>query len=293
MLFAPGYLPAEVRANTFSIVAADPQTSEVGVAVATRLPAVGMYVPFADPEAGAVASQAIVNPEYGPAALEMLRNGITPVEVVERLTKADPRRHDRQISIISPDGTAAAFTGEANTAECGHITGANFAVAGNMLASTASLAAMAKAFETTEGHLSDRMLEALSAGEEAGGDKRGKQSAAVLVVRPNAYFNGKVVDLRVDEHTEPVQELRRVHRVYMSSFLSLPGYREYKVGDSGGDIKKLNAWLAATGYGEMTELKGSGDTFTTSTAAALHKYTGKPNSLSPAEARKLQLRAQR
>lgn len=285
---------AEILANTFSIVAADPETSETGVAVATRLPAVGMYVPFADAGAGAVASQAIVNPEYGPAALDLLRQGVASSEIVRRLTEADPRRDDRQLSVITPDGTAAAFTGRENSAVCGHLTGPGYAVSGNLLASTTTLSAMAEAFEKGEGRLSDRMLAALAAGEAAGGDKRGKQSAAILVVRPGAYFNGKVVDLRVDEHAQPVQELQRVYRVYMSSFLNLPGYRSLAPGDDGGDVRKLNNWLAAAGYGNKADLTEAGDTFTTATALALREFSGGSEAaLTPSQALRLQRKAGR
>lgn len=280
----------EIMANTFSIVAADPETGEVGVAVATRLPAVGMYVPFAEAGVGAVASQAIVNPEYGPACLKLLKAGVAPADVVTTVTGADPRRADRQLSVITPDGRAASFTGEANSQACGHLVGKNCAVAGNLLVSTATIIALRDTFENTQGRLSDRMLAALEAGEKAGGDQRGKQSAAILVVRPGAYFNGKVVDLRVDDDPHPIQQLHKIYRTYMSTFLNLPGYRDIVAGTSGPDIKRLNTWLAALSQADTAALISSGDTCTSATEAALHHFlgTGETLSLTPADSYRLQ-----
>lgn len=297
---ASAHAEERAEANTFSIVAADPQTSEVGVAVATRLPAVGMYVPFAEAGVGAVASQAIVNPAYGPKCLELLRQGIPPQEILEQVVGTDPTREDRQLTIINLQGESAGFTGDKNSQVCGHRTGENFAVAGNLLATTQTLDAMAEAFQKASGRLSDRLLMALEAGDAAGGDKRGKQSAALLVVKPGAYFNGKVVDLRVDEHEHPIHELRRVYGVYMTSFLNLPGYADMQAGDAGPHIKKLNGWLIATGFGDRAGLIESGDTFTSATRQGLEEFRSsldqnahQSDRLTPAESHILQRLSQK
>jgi uncharacterized Ntn-hydrolase superfamily protein len=262
----------EIMANTFSVVAADPSTSEVGVAVATRLPAVGMYVPFARAGVGAVASQAIVNPQYGPKCLELLSSGKSPEQIVEEVTSADADKKDRQLSVVSADGRAAAFTGAANSAVCGHRVGAGYAIAGNLLSSTATLDSMETAFQQSKGRLSDRLLATLAAGETAGGDKRGKQSAALIVVRLDAYFNGKVVDLRVDDSPDPIGELRRVYAVYMSTFLNLPGYRTIESGAKGEDVRKLNLWLKRAGFLTAGQQAENADTFTSTTAEALLNF---------------------
>jgi uncharacterized Ntn-hydrolase superfamily protein len=262
----------EICAHTFSIVAADPETSEVGVAVATRLPAVGMYVPFAEAGVGAVASQAIVNPAYGPAALRMLRSGAKPEEIIRELTSHDPRAVDRQLTVINQDGQVAGFTGGKNSEVCGHILGDHFAVAGNLLATSTTLPALADTFRRAKGRLADRMLEALAAGEAAGGDRRGKQSAAILVVRPDAFFNGKVVDLRVDDSPDPIRELQRVYGVYTTAFLNIPGYRPLPEGTQGEDVRKLNNWLAAAGSGDRAALSAARDTMTSVTLAALERF---------------------
>ena len=286
---APASSQDDVVCNTFSIVAADPETSEVGVAVATKLPAVGMYVPFAEAGVGAVASQAIVNPKYGPTCLQMLRDGLSPDQIVTSVTQADARRDDRQLSVITPDGRAATFTGRANSAYCGDLIGKNCAVAGNLLSTTKTLTSMRDTFENTTGRLSDRMLAAIEAGEKAGGDKRGKQSAAMLIVRPDAYFNGKVVDIRVDDSPNPIQQLNHVYGTYMSTFLNLPGYRPMKLGTTGGDVKKLNDWLTAAGHGSPAELKLSADVYTSATQVALRSFLGgEEEYLSPQNSLRLQ-----
>lgn len=284
----------DVEINTFSIVAADPETGDIGVAVATRLPAVGMYVPFVEAGVGAVSSQAIVNPQYGPQCLDLLRRGMPPEEVIAAVTTTDPRRADRQLSVVAPDGRAASYTGDANSAACGHRVGENYAVAGNLLASEDVLDAMARAFEQTEGRLGDRLMAALAAGDKAGGDRRGKQSAAILVKRPGAYFNDKLIDLRVDDSPQSIEELQRIYRVYMSTFLNLPGYRALAVGDRGADVRKLNTWLAEAGYGDAEALAKSGDEYTAATHAALEQALARDSvdvEITPAAAWRLEREA--
>jgi uncharacterized Ntn-hydrolase superfamily protein len=142
---------------------------------------------------------------------------------------------------------------------------------------------MEDVFRISKGRLSDRLLATLAAGEAAGGDKRGKQSAALLVLRPDAYFNGKVVDLRVDDSPQPIEELQRVYAVYMSTFLNLPGYRKLEVGSKGEDVRKLNLWLARAGYMDLKQASDSSDSFTSRTISALQKFRAESGIAADAE----------
>jgi uncharacterized Ntn-hydrolase superfamily protein len=207
---------------TFSIVAADPARGDWGVAVASKFPAVGAVVPYARAGVGAIATQAWANVAYGPDGLHMLESGRTADEVLAALVEADEGRAQRQAGVVDPEGRVATFTGDQCMAWAGGSTGEGFACQGNILAGPAVIDAMAAAFRQTEGELVDRLLAALEAGEAAGGDRRGKQSAAILVARHAAGYEGRsdrYVDLRVDDHPEPVGELRRVFEVYDREFL--------------------------------------------------------------------------
>lgn len=207
--------PAEQPAlATFSIVARDPRTGDLGVSVATCLPAVGMMVPHAEAGVGAVANQALVNPVWGTEAMRRLRAGEAPEAVLDALKASDPDKALRQIALVDRQGHVAAYTGSENLPWAGHLAGDGFAVAGNILVGSGTLEAMADAFRRMPGGLPERLLAALEAGDLAGGDTRGKQSAALLVVRKGAFFNGKLVDLRCDDHAEPVRELGRLYEVF-------------------------------------------------------------------------------
>jgi uncharacterized Ntn-hydrolase superfamily protein len=201
--------------GTFSIVAADLEAGEVGCAVQSRYFSVGSAVPWVRAGVGAVASQASVVSVYGARALDELAAGATPEEALERVLAGDAERETRQLGAVTADGRAAAFTG----AECidwaGHRVGAGFAAQGNILAGQAVVDEMARAFEETVGPLVDRLVAALEAGQAAGGDKRGQQSAAVVVERTGAAAESRegidrVCDLRVEDHEEPIAELRRL-----------------------------------------------------------------------------------
>lgn len=199
--------------GTFSIVGADPRTGEVGVAVASRFLAVGSVVPFAQAGVGAVATQSYANTTYGPRGLELLRRGLDPQAVVQRLVRDDPQRNLRQVGIVDARGRSATYTGSECIRWAGGIAGANFAAQGNILTGEAVIKAMVEAFQNTQGELALKLMAALEAGERAGGDARGKQSAAILVARKNGGYGGfddRYVDLRVDDHPEPVRELRRL-----------------------------------------------------------------------------------
>ena len=207
---------------TFSIVAADPEREEWGVAVASKFPAVGAVVPFAAAAAGAVATQAWANVWFGPEGLRLLREGRSADEALAALIETDDGRGQRQVGLVDAAGRAATFTGEGCMAWAGGMTGEGFACQGNILTGPEVVEGMAQAYRAAEGELVDRLLAALEAGDEAGGDRRGKQSAALLVVRPGGGYEGRsdrYVDLRVDDHVEPVRELRRIFTVYDREYL--------------------------------------------------------------------------
>jgi uncharacterized Ntn-hydrolase superfamily protein len=198
---------------TFSIVAADPVAGECGVAVASKFLSAGAVVPWARGGVGAIATQSYANTSYGPSGLDLLAKGVSPQAVIDRLTAADPDSAKRQVGIVDMDGGAATFTGRDCFPWFGGLTGNHVAVQGNILVSEATIAAMLRTFETTAGTLAGRLLAALKAGDRAGGDRRGKQSAALLVVKPGGGYGGlndRYLDLRVDDHPRPVDELERL-----------------------------------------------------------------------------------
>lgn len=203
--------------GTFSIVAYDEKTGDLGVAVASKFLAVGGVVPWAQAGVGAVATQAWANPTYGQRGLALLKEGRAPEAVIAQLTSDDPEREHRQVGMVDARGRAAAFTGKKTIAFAGHRIGRHSVCQGNILAGEKVLRAMAEAFEAATGELADRLLAALHAGERAGGDKRGRQSAALLVVRAKggyAGLNDRFIDLRVDDHSNPIQELSRLLGVH-------------------------------------------------------------------------------
>lgn len=206
--------------STFSIVALDPLTGELGITVQSKFLAVGNAVPWAKAGIGAIATQAYANTAYGPDGLALLAQGFSAQETIEKLTAADPDRDYRQVGIVSAKGDAATFTGAKCHAWAGGRIGKNYAAQGNILVSQATVDAMADTFEQAEGKLAERLLAALSAGQAAGGDKRGQQSAVLLVMKEKGGyggFNDIMIDLRVDDHPTPIAELHRLydlHRLY-------------------------------------------------------------------------------
>jgi len=206
--------------STFSVVAADVRTGEVGVAVQSKFLSVGAIVPWVRAGVGAIATQAFANTAFGPLGLARLQAGETPQEVLSALLAPDGGREDRQIGIVDASGRAASFTGSSCIEWAGGIAGAGFAAQGNCLAGSAVVEALGAVFTASTGHLADRLLAALRAGQAAGGDKRGQQSAALLIERPGggyAGFNDRYVDLRIDDHAAPIEELARVldlHKLY-------------------------------------------------------------------------------
>lgn len=194
--------------STFSVVARCAASGMLGVGVASRAIAVGASCVFVRADVGAAASQAVANPYLGPQSLELLRLGLAPAEAIAVVMRNDPGRSVRQLALVDSDGDSAAHTGSELYEWKGHDTGVDIAVAGNLLVSEEPILAMKEAFLVHEGqHLAERLMRALEAGQRAGGDKRGRQSAAIYVVSTEAYAD---VDLRVDEHEEPLTELRRI-----------------------------------------------------------------------------------
>jgi len=205
---------------TFSIVARDPETDAVGVAVQSKFVSVGSVVPFAAADAGAVATQSFANVAYGPDGLDLLREGHDAETVVAELTDADEEAPQRQVGVVGQDGSVAAFTGDECFDYAGDRQGDSYTVQGNILEGEATVDAMAETFETERdagAGLPEAMLAALHAGNEAGGDKRGQQGAALYVVKPEGGYDGnndRWIDVRVDDHEEPIAELERVFKLY-------------------------------------------------------------------------------
>lgn len=219
---------AEQPVATFSIVGYDPETGDLGVAVQSKFFAVGAAVPFAGAGVGAVATQAQGNMSFGPRGLALLELGADPETVLEVLLSDDSDGAHRQVGVVDAEGVAAAYTGSECMDWAGHRVGDNYAAQGNILVSAETVDAMAAAFEETEGILGERLMRALEAGQAAGGDSRGMQSAAIVVVREGGGYGGfsdRYCDLRVDDSTDPISELRRLFNIWKHEALILEGYR--------------------------------------------------------------------
>ena len=237
------------RLSTFSIVAHDPADGACGVAVASRFPAVGARVPWVAADAGAVATQSYANTSYGPRGLEGMRRGQSAAQALQTLLAEDPGRAQRQVGIVDAHGRAATFTGAECLAWAGGLAGEGWAVQGNILAGPGVVEAMAGAFSSAPGDLGDRLLAALLAGDRAGGDRRGRQSAAILVAKAAAGYGGFDdiwLDYRVDDHPDPVVrlgELLALHRLY---FGSTPP--EQRVAIEGETARRLQRIMSGRGF---------------------------------------------
>jgi uncharacterized Ntn-hydrolase superfamily protein len=211
---------------TYSIAACDLETKQWGVAVQSKFLAVGSVVPWAEPDAGAIATQAYANPSYGPAGLALLRDGLSASEVVERLTSEDEGRDQRQLGVVDAHGASAGWTGPQCSDWAGHQTGSCFAAQGNILVGEETVGALATTFEANpQLPLAQRLIECLAAAQAAGGDRRGQQSASLLVVQRDGGYAGLsdvLVDLRVDDHEQPIQELRRICKLHTRLFGQSP-----------------------------------------------------------------------
>ena len=202
---------------TFSIVAHDATNGDLGVAVQSKFLAVGAVVPWAIAGVGAVATQALCNTTYGPNGLHLLRDGASAREALDRITADDEGRDHRQAGIVDAQGNAATYTGSACNAWAGGRTGKGYAAQGNILVGQATVDALAETFEAGKGPLAQRLIAALAAGQAAGGDSRGMESASILVVRAGggySGFNDRYIDLRVDDHPSPIEELARIMRLH-------------------------------------------------------------------------------
>jgi uncharacterized Ntn-hydrolase superfamily protein len=223
ILIIPCVLLADDTDNgTFSIVAYDPETGEWGIAVASKVLAVGYIVPWAKANVGAIATQALSNVSYGVEGLELLGEGLTAEEVLQKLIESDPDSENRQIGIVDGEGNTTAFTGENTLEWSGHIIGENYAIQGNILTGENVLAGMERVYLETGGPLARRLIEALKAGEMAGGDSRGKQSSAILVVKEGGGYQGafdRLVDIRVDDDEDPITELERIYELWEYRFV--------------------------------------------------------------------------
>ncbi len=248
-----------MKINTFSIVAHSEEESAWGVAVASKFPAVGAVVPWAKAGVGAVATQSYAKLSFGPDGLALMAEGLTAEEALHRILEADEARETRQVALVDNRGGVAAHTGGECNEWAGHRTGNGFSVQGNLLAGEEVIEAMATRFMQSEGELADRLVAALRAGEFAGGDRRGKQSAAVQVVRPNGGYGGdtdRYLDLRVDDADEPVNrliELVKMHHLYFQ-----PPKPEDNIRIDDEIARELQAMMIGQGY--MTgEVNGDWD----------------------------------
>jgi uncharacterized Ntn-hydrolase superfamily protein len=209
---------ADPLVHTFSIVARDPATGEMGVAVQSHWFSVGSIVTWAEAGVGAIATQSFVDPGYGPRGLDLMRQGVSAPDALDQLVKADAQRDGRQIAMIDASGRVSAYTGKSAIASAGHTIGTNFSAQANLMANDRVWPAMAQAFQSTKGDLADRMLAALEAAQAVGGDIRGRQSAAILIVKGKGSGRpwvgaDRVFDLRVDDDAEPIVELKRLIRL--------------------------------------------------------------------------------
>lgn len=259
---------------TFSIVARDPEAGELGIAVQSKFLAVGAVVPWARAGVGAIATQSWANTTYGPGGLDLLASGLSAKETIARLTAGDEGRASRQVGIVAVQGEPATFTGDDCFPWAGGHVGEHYTCQGNILVSEETVSSMARTFEQTSGHLCDRLMAALAAGQAAGGDSRGRQSAALLVVREKggySGFNDRFIDLRVDDHPRPIEELQRIlelHKLYL--FPPEPQ-----------DILPIDSTLAS----ELQELltisgdyKGSvNGVYDSATRDAFRQFTGREN----------------
>ena len=259
---------------TFSIVGRNPETGELGIAVQSKFLAVGAVVPWAKAGVGAIATQSWANTSYGPRGLELLASGLSAAETIERLTSEDEGYAVRQVGIVGAEGQPATYTGTQCFPWAGGRVGEDYACQGNILVGEETVIAMARTFEQMAGLLCDRLVAALAAGQAAGGDSRGQQSAALLVVREKggySGFNDRFIDLRVDDHPHPIDELRRLlelHKLYL--FPSRP--EDILVIDF-TLVTELQQLLTKTGD-YSGSINGSYDT---ATRDALRQFSGREN----------------
>src|SRR3954465_9182653 len=249
---------AEPVVATYSIVACDLEAKQWGVAVQSKFLAVGSVVPWAEPEVGAIATQAYANPSYGPNGLALLRDGLRATEVVERLVAEDEGRDERQLGVVDAQGAGGSWTGPECNDWAGHSTGAGYAAQGNILVGEETVTALATTFEANAYlPLAQRLIECLAAAQAAGGDRRGQQSASLLVVQKEGGYAGlsrRLVDLRVDDDERPIQELRRIYELHHRLFGLSP--REEWLPLEGELRAEVDERLARLGYDSLDAWAG-------------------------------------
>ncbi len=234
---------------TFSIVACDLEEQAWGVAVASKFPAVGAVVPWVQAEAGAVATQSFANTSYGPRGLALMATGLSAQETLERLLEDDPDRELRQVGLVDAKGGSATFSGSGCFAWAGGVSGEGYAIQGNILANERVVPAMEETYLNTEGNLPTRLHAALLAGDRAGGDKRGRQSAAIYVAKPKAGYGGFVdrwLDYRVDDHEDPVPRLGELLEMHDLYFGKSPDSERVELKDQ--TLMQMREILTNTGY---------------------------------------------
>ena len=272
VLAGPGAAPPSPVAHTYSIVARDPATGQLGVAVQSHYFSVGPIVPWAAAGVGAVATQSLVLVDYGPNGLELMRGGMTAQQVLDSLLKTDAHNEARQVAMVDAKGGVAAYTGKGCIPDAGHQTGAQFSVQANLMAKPSVWPAMAAAYERAQGDLAERMLQALEAAQKEGGDIRGQQSAAILVVKPESTgkpWKDWVYNLRVEDHLEPLKELRRLVRLqraynlngqgddFMAEKKSAEAMTAYEQSAKlAPEVVELQFWAALTMYTNGREAEG-------------------------------------
>jgi uncharacterized Ntn-hydrolase superfamily protein len=263
---------------TFSIVACDLEEKSWGIAVASKFPAVGAVVPWARAEAGGVATQSFANTSFGPRALDMMADGLSAEETLAKLLMNDGERELRQVGLVDAKGNAVSYTGSGCFPWAGGVTGNGYAIQGNILAGARVVPAMEKKFLSAKGNLPSRLHAALLAGDRAGGDKRGRQSAAIYVVKPSGGyggFNDRWIDYRVDDHEDPVPRLAELIELQSLYFDKSP--ENERVGLKGSPLEQITKILKREGY-----LKGN-----KSYADAFHEFIGNENFEERAEPRGL------
>ena len=241
-----------------SIAACDLAAGQWGVAVQSKFLSVGSVVPWAEPGVGAIATQAYANPRYGPNGLDLLREGKSAQEAVDALTAGDEGREHRQLGIVDAEGRAATYTGEECYDWAGGRTGDGYAAQGNILVSAATVDALAETFEGSSGLLAERLLESLAAGQAAGGDRRGQQSASLLVVEQDGGYAGlsdTLVDLRVDDHEHPIEELQRLYEAHQLLFGKTP--RDQWLSLDPDLQTEVSGLLAGLGYETLADWAGA------------------------------------
>jgi len=266
-----GPAPAPL-AHTYSIVARDPETGEMGVAVQSHYFSVGPIVPWAEAGVGAVATQSLVLVDYGPNGLDLMRQGKTAKEALDQLIAADEHNEGRQVAMVDAKGNVAAYTGPNCIPDAGHHTGAQYSVQANLMSNDTIWPAMAAAYEKAEGDLAERMMQALEAAEKAGGDIRGRQSAAILIVKAESTgkpWADRVMDLRVEDSDDPLKELRRLIRLrhaynhedagdaFIAAGQPAEALKEYEQASKlAPDVVELQFWAAVGMYTNGREKEG-------------------------------------